>query len=149
MKRQPVLDIVTLAQAKAQDLKYYYTGKPCPKGHFSKRWVYNSVCLQCSREKDAANPRTKALALKRGEKYRLAHLGKFALKAKRERERNKVKIKARNIARRAAYMGKLKRQPCLECGAVKTEAHHPDYTKPLDVVWLCKKHHQEIHKLCK
>ena len=29
----------------------------------------------------------------------------------------------------------------------KPEAHHPDYSRPLDVVWLCDKHHKEAHKL--
>jgi len=33
-----------------------------------------------------------------------------------------------------------------ECNA-KPEAHHPDYDRPLDVVWLCKKHHHQAHKL--
>lgn len=29
------------------------------------------------------------------------------------------------------------------------EAHHPDYSRPLDVVWLCDGHHKEAHKLAR
>ena len=39
--------------------------------------------------------------------------------------------------------GKLERKPCEVCGALEVEGHHPDYTKPLDVVWLCHRHHLE------
>lgn len=28
----------------------------------------------------------------------------------------------------------------------KSEAHHPDYSKPLEVVWYCRVHHFEAHK---
>lgn len=42
--------------------------------------------------------------------------------------------------------GKLTRQPCEVCGAEPTEAHHDDYDKPLEVRWLCRKHHREYHK---
>lgn len=52
--------------------------------------------------------------------------------------RQKVLIAVRN--------GSLVKQPCKECGALKVEAHHPDYSKPLDVIWLCKKHHMEYDK---
>jgi len=27
----------------------------------------------------------------------------------------------------------------------KPEAHHPDYSSPLDVVWLCHAHHKQAH----
>lgn len=43
--------------------------------------------------------------------------------------------------------GKLTRQPCEVCGAESNiEAHHSDYSKPLDVNWLCREHHKEWHR---
>ena len=41
--------------------------------------------------------------------------------------------------------GKLTPQPCAVCGKDKTQGHHEDYSKPLDVVWLCIRHHQDRH----
>ena len=33
-----------------------------------------------------------------------------------------------------------------ECES-KPQAHHPDYSRPLDVVWLCQPHHKQAHAL--
>ena len=33
-----------------------------------------------------------------------------------------------------------------QCGG-RIEAHHEDYTRPLDVVWLCQRHHRATHGL--
>jgi uncharacterized protein YdaU (DUF1376 family) len=52
---------------------------------------------------------------------------------------------ARGTARRALARGQLVRQPCEVCGADTVEMHHDDYQKPLDVRWLCKRHHDEYH----
>jgi len=41
--------------------------------------------------------------------------------------------------------GTLTRQPCETCGAVPADAHHEDYDKPLEVVWLCRSHHKQLH----
>lgn len=35
-----------------------------------------------------------------------------------------------------------------ECSC-KPEAHHPDYSRPLDVVWLCDMHHKEVHAMAR
>ena len=59
--------------------------------------------------------------------------------------RNKNKRKAHNKVSNAIKSGKLARQPCCICGDPKVEAHHDDYSKPLDVRWLCKKHHDAVH----
>lgn len=48
--------------------------------------------------------------------------------------------------RYAVYTGKVIKQPCVRCGSMKSEGHHEDYSKPLDVIWLCSKHHKELHK---
>lgn len=45
----------------------------------------------------------------------------------------------------ALQKGILKRKPCEVCGSTETEAHHPDYNRPLHVRWLCRPHHRRVH----
>lgn len=54
-------------------------------------------------------------------------------------------LAARNKVTAAIATGRLVAQPCERCGAPKTHAHHEDYSKPLEVVWLCPKHHRARH----
>ena len=46
---------------------------------------------------------------------------------------------------RAVRAGRLRRQPCEACGSTDVQAHHDDYSRPLDVRWLCTKHHASEH----
>lgn len=55
------------------------------------------------------------------------------------------KVRARMEVRNAIRRGEISRGSCENCGAIKSQAHHVDYSKPLDVVWLCPMHHREIH----
>lgn len=59
--------------------------------------------------------------------------------------RLKPKQHARGLLNKAILAGKIFRKPCQECGETKVDGHHPDYTKPLDVIWLCRPHHAELH----
>jgi ribosomal protein S27AE len=52
-----------------------------------------------------------------------------------------LKRKARRKVATEIEAGRLKRLNCEKCDAVKTDAHHKDYTKPLDVNWLCRRCH--------
>lgn len=59
---------------------------------------------------------------------------------------NKLKKKAHQSVCYAIQTGRLVRQPCERCGTTQNVvAHHEDYNKPLDVMWLCKQHHKERH----
>lgn len=57
----------------------------------------------------------------------------------------RTKHAVRWLTNRAINSGKLQRLPCEVCGEKKVDAHHDDYSKPLDVRWLCRKHHAEHH----
>lgn len=49
---------------------------------------------------------------------------------------------------RAVKKGTLTKKPCEKCsGTLRVQAHHNDYSKPLDVVWLCKRCHERQHML--
>jgi hypothetical protein len=64
---------------------------------------------------------------------------------RRMRARHPDKYRARQMVGNAIRGGRLKRQPCETCGTTKRiQAHHDDYSKPLDVRWFCFKHHREV-----
>lgn len=68
--------------------------------------------------------------------------------------RNPLKKKARTAVMNAKADGRLKQQPCScqrfgwRCDG-RVETHHWDYSKPLDVVWVCKRHHSILDKVAK
>lgn len=61
------------------------------------------------------------------------------------RERNPEKYASRKAFRQALRSGVLVPEPCEVCGDPKTQGHHDDYSRPLDVRWLCRAHHLEEH----
>ncbi len=62
-----------------------------------------------------------------------------------ERGRHPDKVWARNQATLAIRRGELIPKPCEVCQRTRVDAHHDDYSKPLDVRWLCRKHHNQHH----
>lgn len=52
---EPVL--ISMADAKASGLSSFFTGKLCPKGHISRRSVYNRSCNACHAEREAKTRR--------------------------------------------------------------------------------------------
>jgi len=61
------------------------------------------------------------------------------------REQNPEKYAAHIAVATALKGGTLSRMPCEACGAGDTHAHHDDYSKPLDVRWLCPPCHGKEH----
>jgi len=58
----------------------------------------------------------------------------------------RAKANARSYLNIYIRRGKIKKGVCEVCASKKAEAHHEDYSKPLVVKWLCRKHHLEHHK---
>ena len=54
------------------------------------------------------------------------------------------KYKARYMVRNAVRLGQLIKKSYEICGAIEVESHHDDYSKPLEVRWLCHQHHCEL-----
>jgi len=65
------------------------------------------------------------------------------------RERNREKVRAHSAVHRALKKGTLIRPlECEGCGpnySGKLEAHHDDYSKPLEIKWLCDSCHKLRH----
>lgn len=61
------------------------------------------------------------------------------------RKRNPHKYLAHITVQNALRLGVIEKQPCQVCGDPKSEGHHPDYWRPLHLVWLCRKHHKQVH----
>jgi hypothetical protein len=95
--------------------------------------------------KNRANPEN-CRALNR--KYLASDKGKAARQRAQAnyRARNKAKQRAHDLVAYAVRIGRIVSQPCWVCGE-KAQAHHPDYSAPLDVVWLCDSHHKQAHAL--
>ena len=107
------------------------------------------------REKDRENYRKdpekfRAKARKNQAIYFKTPKGKEKYKIQGEILRKKYpeKARARSLLSNAVCDGKIIRPNkcslCL-CENSKIEAHHPDYSRPYDVVWLCKSCHFVVH----
>jgi len=46
----------------------------------------------------------------------------------------------------AQKRGQLLKQPCEKCGEADSQKHHEDYSKPLEVRWLCARCHRVEHE---
>lgn len=134
----------------------------CKKEHETSR--KDSICLSCRRMEE------KEWRLKRKlegrpvipskmprdyhRKYEAEYYAKPQNKKRRAMQMSRYqspnspvrfKHEARWQLRRAVKAGRIKRLPCENCGNPKSQAHHHDYSKPLEVKWLCVKCHNLEH----
>ena len=106
--------------------------------------------------KDAIAEQARILKLKnrelsnqRGRKQYAENKGYYAEHAREYNKENRHKKNACLAVFRAIKKGDMIRLPCVECGAENADAHHPDYSKILEVVWLCRSHHKQLHAKAK
>ena len=96
------------------------------------------------RDRDSLPHRVKARA-----EYAETEQGKARIRAGAAawNKRNPHRKKANTAVSNAIRAGRLVRQPCEVCGEIKVHGHHDDYSKPLEVRWLCVTHHVEHHNI--
>lgn len=55
--------------------------------------------------------------------------------------------RAQRLTKAAVKRGMIKKKMCYFCGAGETLAHHHNYYKPLDPLWLCPRCHNKLHAI--
>lgn len=120
-----------------------------PYSHFQIRRAsrdgMTSSCKSCLKERDRIRDQDPERIKKKS--IYVKGIGKDKADAAKKRyiERNPKKRKVHVIVGNALRDGILVKKPCEVCGDEYVEAHHCDYDKPLEVVFLCPKHHQAWH----
>lgn len=59
----------------------------------------------------------------------------------------KMKANARSYAHVYRDRGLIKKENCRNCGSHDSQMHHEDYSKPTQVIWLCRKCHLAEHAI--
>lgn len=86
--------------------------------------------------------RTKATCLR----WKLRNPEKEAARSRAWAGRNPEKRAAHHALGYALHCGRITKGSCEMCGVTQgVHAHHDDYSKPLEVRWLCARHHALIH----
>ena len=78
------------------------------------------------------------------------HGAPIIIQARHSQDAERVRNLSRAAVGHAITYGRLlKPSDCSGCGlpfaSRHLQAHHPDYAKPLDVVWLCRWCHAKLH----
>ncbi len=118
----------------------------CEKDKGESFYANDRTCKDCRKAKVRANRLKnieyyRAYDRKRGARQTIDYVREY-------REKNVNKYKAHSMVNNAVRDGKLEREPCEMCGIWESvHAHHDDYSQPLNVRWLCSKHHVNWHMI--
>ena len=124
-----------------QPLSQFYKHKGMADGHLNK-------CKSCAKRDVLVHRHQNIDAIRAYDRERAKNPDRVALSyqnAVAYREKYPERYRANSLVAAALKTGRLVKQPCAHCGAAEVEAHHPDYSRPLDVVWLCPADHKAIH----
>ena len=130
---------------ESKPLEGFYKCSTAKDGHFNK-------CKECTKS-DTLKNRLSNIEHYRAYDRARASQPKRKLMAKRVHTEWKAQFpnrrKAQIILGNALRDKKIEKVPCIVCGSEKVEAHHPDYDRPLDVIWMCPAHHKQTHAMAK
>ena len=127
--------------------------RACFHRHRSKRDGLRCYCRECENTAQRERHRRRyavnreALA-ERAKRWQVEHPNpaRRAATNARYRAAHPDAGAAGHAVNHAIARGDLAREPCERCGTTPSEGHHDDYTKPLEVRWLCDKCHKRLHR---
>jgi hypothetical protein len=113
---------------------------------YVKSWREDNLGYVQAYDRERSRIRTeKGLTAEVARRFRETH-SDYAERQKEWQSRNPQKRAAQISVGNAIRDGQLLQQPCERCGNTDVHGHHEDYSRPLDVMWLCSKHHGERHR---
>jgi hypothetical protein len=103
---------------------------------------------ECAAAKKRCYERKPEVYKAKAKEWRKSHLESRKEEFKKYKEKYPEKVAAHVAVMVEVRSGQMcPPDYCEGCfGSAPLEAHHPDYSKPLNVEWLCKKCHTEIHR---
>lgn len=125
----------------SKPIEEFYAHPLMTDGHLGK-------CKECTRL-DSRRSRNRRLQYYRQyDLRRAAHPArKAAVAAFQRSESQRAKKAARSTLGHALAAGRVVKGPCARCGTrINVQAHHHDYSKPLDVTWECRECHFGEHR---
>ncbi len=128
---------------QSKPLSEFYKAPGCKDGLANQ-------CIPCVKARARIRQIVKKDEIRAYERKRskLPHRVEARAKAlQKEKEQRPERISARSAVTNAVRDGRLKKMDCAFCGSSNTVAHHHDYSKPLDVTWLCSPCHTRFHAL--
>ncbi len=130
--------------------------------HSKAKSGFMSACKECVKAAARAHrlkniDRVRAYDRKRGqlshrkkavaERYKRLYRKSHAIHSKKYRSRYPERRKAHILVGNAIRDGRLIPKNCEYCGHdTNIHAHHEDYSKPLEVIWLCQRCHGRRHR---
>jgi hypothetical protein len=127
-------------------LAEFYVHKAMADGYLGK-------CKECTKADERARrfgpKREEILAHYRSRDESPESRARRLLRCAEYKRMNREKCRAHALLKYAVDTGKVVPWPVCavpEC-AKRPEGHHYDYSRPLDVIWLCPAHHRQTHAL--
>jgi hypothetical protein len=165
IKCNEIKEISLFPRYKNRKKEWTYTNvcKTCTKKNYKDKYYEKNreVCLERSKKQKQTDPEGYKQYLRdyyqenieylreKGREYQKQNRNKAneRLRKYRRTKEGNIKEKARSKVQTALRNGSLIRPSiCEDCKKdVFVEAHHEDYSKPLDIQWLCKDCHWKRH----
>ena len=149
-----VAQTATCSRCKQQKpASEFYKNKTRPGG-------LQSYCKACDKARQRVRSKTEKYKAtcrvynksERRKQLRIINQAKPEVRAANNRSKDRWKQKnpeankAHWLSAHAVKKKVLIPKPCIVCGEEPAEKHHEDYSKPLNITWLCKAHHLKRHR---